>query len=132
MNELRKRTAIALAGGFAGVLLVSSLRGLWTAGTGAEAFSALCDGFFVTAVLLGGMGLLDFVRNQGAFDAAFFGIRKVFQLKWPGLGDWREEYREYLARKKARRKSPRPLLTAGAVYLVLAFAALGAYLLWKA
>ena len=128
MSELKKKTVTGLVVGLVISVLVAWLKGVFEAGTRAESFSALCDGFFVSAVLLGGIGVLTWVRNSGSFDAMFFGVSKVFKLKWSALGDWREEYGDYQKKKKANRSSPKPLLICGGVYLVLAVAMLICYL----
>lgn len=127
MTDNGKRFIIDLAIGLALAGLVAWLRGLFTAVTGAEITSALCDGFFVSAVLTGGLGILKYVKSQGFFDAAFFGLRKVFQLKWQSLGDWREDYYDYRQKKTQSRSSARPQLLAGAVYLALSLIALVIY-----
>ena len=128
MSESRKRLLVDLGGGLIGAFAVAWLKGIFVAESATGVFSALCDGFFVAAVLLLGLGALGYVRNTGVFDAGFFSLKKVFQLKWQGLGNWREEYHEYLANKKTKRSTPKPQLIAGAIYMGLSLVCLVLYL----
>ena len=123
-----KRFIIDLAIGLALAGLVAGLRGLFSAVTAAERVSAVCDGFFVAAVLTGGLGILKYVRNQGFFDAAFFGLRQLFRLRWQSSADWREKYHEYLETKRRDRSPASPQMLAGLVLLVLSLMALAVYL----
>lgn len=89
---------------------------------------SVCDGFFVAAVMLLGMGSIRAVGNRGAFDVAGYGLRTAVELALPVLKrEEKEDIRQYRERKEAQRKSPAGLLLAGTVYLVLSLAALGVY-----
>lgn len=87
----------------------------------------LCDGFFVAAALLLGIGGLRAARNQGTFDVAGFGLRSVIGMALPVLHWEKETMEQYRERKAAERKSSVSLLLAGAVYLVLSLIALAVY-----
>ena len=89
---------------------------------------SLCDGFFVAAVFLLGIGAIKAARNKGTFDVAGFGIRHVVDITVPALrrGE-KEDMRQYRERKAQERKSSVGLLLAGLVYLVLAVVALVIY-----
>ena len=89
---------------------------------------SVCDGFFVAAVMLLGMGSIRAVSNQGVFDVAGYGLRIAVELVLPVLRrEEKEGIHQYRERKEAERKSPAGLLLAGAVYLVLSLAALAVY-----
>ncbi len=85
----------------------------------------LCDGFFVAAVLVLGVGLLGFAKNCGYFDMMTYGVSFVLHTRWPVIGAIKEEHEgekfvDYKQRKKKERKSSRGPILAGAVYMALA------------
>lgn len=89
---------------------------------------SVCDGLFVAAVMLLGVGSIRAINNQGAFDVTGYGLRMALELAIPALRkEEKEDIQQYRERKKAERKSPAGLLLAGAVYLVLSLAALVVY-----
>lgn len=89
---------------------------------------SVCDGLFVAAVMLLGVGSIRFIYNRGAFDVAGYGLRLAVELAIPALRrEEKEDIHQYRERKGAERKSPAGLLLAGAVYFVLSFAALAVY-----
>lgn len=89
---------------------------------------SVCDGFFVAAVMLLGMGSIRAVSNRGAFDTAGYGLHMAVELVCPILRRAeKEDIHQYRERKESERKSPAGLLLAGAIYLVLSLAALAVY-----
>lgn len=124
MSEKRKAFLTSLA---AGAVLAAAVYALnvsrdygWS--------RSVCDGFFVAAVMLLGIGLIRAINNRGAFDVAGYGLRMAVELVLPVLKrEEKEDIHQYRERKEAERKSPAGLLLAGAVYLVLSLAALGVY-----
>lgn len=96
--------------------------------------SALCDGCFISGVLIMGFSGLCFVSKQGVFDIFSFGISHVFTIRWPGLSPMqddhrKEKYADYKVRKQGERKAPLETLLAGSFYMVLAGILLAIYLL---
>lgn len=88
----------------------------------------LCDGFFVSAVLLLGLGGLRGVRNKGAFDVAGYGLSTAVRTVFPFMrGEEDADVYEYSQRKAEKRKGAGGLLAAGAVYLFLSVIALALY-----
>ena len=88
----------------------------------------LCDGLFVSAVLLLGLGGLRGVRNKGTFDVVGFGFSTAVRIALPFLhGEEDADVYEYSQRKAEKRKGAGGLLAAGAVYLVLSIVALALY-----
>ena len=89
---------------------------------------SLCDGFFVAAVYLLGIGGIKAVRNRGAFDVAGFGLRHVVDMAIPAFRrEEKEDIQQYIERKALERKSSVGLLLAGGAYLFLAVIALVVY-----
>lgn len=89
---------------------------------------SVCDGLFVAAVMLLGVGSIRAVSSRGGFDVAGYGLHMAIELVLPVLKrDEKEDIHQYRERKKTERKSPWGLLWAGAVYLVLSLAALAVY-----
>ena len=81
----------------------------------------LCDGAFVSGILLLGMGGLKFVRNQGFFDIASYGISYSIHMAIPSLGPLKDEdLLSYKERKKEERKPAGDIVMAGCVYLIVA------------
>lgn len=81
---------------------------------------SLCDGFFVPAVILLGVGGIIFVRNRGSFDLAGYGISSVFFTAFPGLRHReKEEPFEYIERKRSERKPAPEFLITGGTFLLL-------------
>lgn len=95
---------------------------------GYELARCFCDGFFVAAAMLLGVGGIKGVRNKGTFDVIGFGLRSALETAIPMLrhGE-KEDIEQYRQRKAKERRGASPMLIAGAVYLVLSFAALGIY-----
>lgn len=124
MNEKCKTFLGNLA---VGALLAAAA--FWiSAGRGYPFLHCLCDGFFVAAALLLGVGGLRAVRNKGAFDVAGYGLSSAVQTAFPFLrGDRDEDIIEYRQRKEEKRKGAGGLLTAGAVYLALSVIVLCLY-----
>ncbi len=94
-----------------------------------EVTRCVCDGLFVAAAMLLGIGGIRGVRNRGAFDVTGYGIKTALETALPILrhGNGKETMGDYRQRKAAERKSARGMLLAGAVYLVLSLAALAVY-----
>lgn len=94
-----------------------------------EVTRCVCDGLFVAAAMLLGIGGIRGVRNRGAFDVTGYGIKTALETALPILrrGNGKETMDDYRQRKAAERKSARGILLAGAVYLVLSLAALAVY-----
>ena len=96
------------------------------------ALRSLCNGLFVAAVLLLGVGGIKAARNKGTFDVAGFGLRSAVDVALPALRrEGKEDLQQYRERKALERKSSVGLLLAGGLYLVLSVIALVIYELAK-
>ena len=92
------------------------------------ALRSLCDGLFVAAVFLLGIGGIKAARNKGSFDVAGFGIRHVVDMTMPAFRrEEKENMQQYRERKARERKSSVGLLLAGLAYLAMAAVALVIY-----
>ena len=92
------------------------------------ALRSLCDGLFVVAVLLLGVGGIKAARNKGTFDVAGFGLRHVVDMTIPAFRrEEKEDLQQYRERKAMERKSSVSLLLAGGAYLVMSVIALIVY-----
>ena len=127
---MKERTrAFIISLGFGAILTVVVY--LFSNPPGAGFVQRLCDGFFISGILLAGSGGLVFVRNEGLFDIFGYGVKSLFGIRFlwmPSQPDEKETYAEYKERKRKRRKSPVGLLIAGTVYLFLSFVLLLIYL----
>ena len=124
MSDKFKDFVVCLVSG----AIITVLVYLLSAGRGYPFLHSLCDGFFVAAALLLGVGGLRAIRNKGAFDVAGYGISSALRTTFPLLrGDQDEDIMGYRQRKAERRKGAGGLLTAGVVYLVLSVIVLFLY-----
>lgn len=94
-----------------------------------EVTRCICDGFFVAAVMLLGIGGIRGVRNRGAFDVMGYGVKNALETALPFLrrDNEKESIDDYRERKAEARKGSRGILLAGGVYFVLSLAALALY-----
>ena len=125
----KKRLAVDLCVGLILAFAVAMLRDLFDAASATDAAKAICDGFFVAAVAIGGIGVLGFIRNQGAFDGMMFGVSKVFRVKWKRFGDYRESFADFQEKKSKKRSPMKEIIFAGAILLGLSIITLAVYLL---
>lgn len=107
------------------ILLVCGTKGVLTSHlTQQETIKYVCDGFFVAAVVLLGMGGLTWASGQGTFD----GLGYTFSL-WKEKftnhkKDWhkREDFQEYKERKAEKKKNRKinHFLVMGGVLMIVA------------
>ncbi len=118
MTEKRKNLLVNLITGFV-VAVIVIVFGL---GSEKSICHLLCDGTFVAAVILLGIGGLKFARNGGTFDIMAYGIGSAVRMTFPWLLKERKDadFAAYKERKREIRQSAKPELLAGLVYLVLA------------
>lgn len=110
---------ITLAVGFALSFVVMYSKGLFAMTDPATIFHILSDSFIVSGVLLGGLGLLVFVSNEGVFDILIFGTKQFFgffrKVKTQKFADF-YEYKEARAQKKLKFGS---ILVCGVFFVLL-------------
>jgi hypothetical protein len=105
-------------------LAVVSARGIFQETDVARIYRLLCDGLFLSAALLIGVGLLTLVSGEGLFDIVGFAmicLVSVIRIK-----DGEEKRRTFLDYKKARSEKRHGtmwyLVFVGLLYLAAAFA----------
>jgi hypothetical protein len=105
-------------------LAVVSARGIFQETDVARIYRLLCDGLFLSAALLVGVGLLTLVSGEGLFDIVGFAmicLVSVIRIK-----DGEEKHRTFLDYKKARSEKRHGtmwyLVFVGLLYLAAAFA----------
>ncbi len=83
--------------------------------------TSACDGAFTAAALVGGFGVLRLIKNGGAFDVMSYGISSTFFNHYPGArtDDGKGGFKEWQDKKMAGRKSAKPQLLVGGVFLAL-------------
>ena len=120
MSDFWKKFLIHTGIGLGAALLISILLGLFRAETMVDRVRILCDGFFVAAMGLLCAGGFRWTSNGGVMDglgyATKIGIarmRRDFETAKQGFGEYQQ-----IQRGKAR--SPKHLLLAGLVHLVIA------------
>ena len=92
---------------------------------GRDVLFALCDGFFVSGLLLLCFAGLVFSSHQGTFDIFSYGISHLFNVRWPGFSTMSEEHQkekfaDYRMRVSAKRKYPFGLLLSAIFFSVIA------------
>lgn len=117
------------AAAFVAVCLVAC--GTFTAETPKEAARAVCDAFFIPAVLFLGVALLGWAASKGAYDIFGYGLRYLFVLL-PRRKSYEktESYYDYIdsKNKKGRKWNP-PLLITALLLLLFSAISLVIYLL---
>lgn len=102
MKKLRKYI-ITLFVGLLIVLLVALFNGAFDSNSKKDTVKYLCDAFFISSVIIGGIGLLVFASSEGAFDMIVYGLQSFFSLfKTPGKRKYASyyEYKESKAKEK--------------------------------
>ncbi len=105
--------------------------GLFETTTTSELLRVLCDCFTVPGIILGGMGLLSWASNKGAYDMLSYGFGSVFGPFWNLITGKKSEYKrfyEYKVEKEEKRKPwNREFFFVGLGFLALAGITLAAF-----
>ncbi len=129
MTENRRALALNVLLGFMIVATVVAIEYSY----GFTVLRMLSDAFFVSTLMLLGMGGLTAARNSGMFDIMGFSVRSFIGIVIPGsrIGDPHdgETLLEYKERKAENRKSPKPMVQAGLIHALLMVVVLTIYLL---
>ena len=122
---------ITLAAGIAVSVIIALLRGLGGAHTPAENAGILGDGFFVTGVLVAGVGgLVAISAKTDFFDMLSYGVKSLLVMFTPFKKPENHiRFYEYKMQRREKRKPHRWfLLAAGLILILLAAACL---MFWK-
>lgn len=121
MREHKKAYLISTAVGLLIALGVFLVKGLFTQTDALIRLKILCDGFFVSAVMLLGVGLLVMVSNEGIFSTLAFGVKRFglffFNRK---IEKDRESYADYYQRKREKQAPYKFLLVVGGAFMLVA------------
>lgn len=130
MSDLKKKVLADLV---FGLLIVAFVLFMYR-NEGHSLLHLLLDGFTAAGVLIGGLGGLKFVRNQGAFDVMSYGVSNTLHTTLPflksqdRLDDQEESFSDYRKRKSAARKPAWDMLITGGIFLAIALVLLVIYL----
>ena len=106
--------------GIVGFLLICWINDYWTLDSDQERLRVLCDAFTVPGLLLVFSAGLIFAANKGAFYGVGYGLRTAKEILLPFLPHEYVKYRDYIARKKARKvQGYRFIFVSGLVFLVV-------------
>ena len=101
-------------------LIVMNSKDLFTQTDLATIYHILSDSFFVSGVLLGGLGLLVFVSNEGVFDILVFGTKQFFGFFRKDKEQKYADFYEYKEAKAQRKLKFGSILVCGAFFILLA------------
>lgn len=100
--------------------VVMSFRGMFKAISNYEVLQAVCDGFFVSGVLLICFGLLIFSSNMGTFDMISYGVRQAVRIIAPRKIEKKTFY-DYRVEKQKKKKNFLPMIFCGIGEVVISF-----------
>lgn len=110
------------------VTLFSQIRGFAFGKALKDNLSALCDGFFVTGVLMGGIGAMVWVSTTGFFDILAYGFKNLAVLVPFRHNRKYKHFYEYKAEQSAKRSKPQFfLLVIGLILIAIAGILLNVY-----
>ena len=100
--------------------LVMNSKDLFAQTDPATIYHILSDSFIVAGVLLGGLGLLVFVSNEGVFDIVIFGTKQFWSFFKKKKDDRYADFYEYKEARAQRKLKFGSILVCGAFYVALA------------
>ena len=83
-------------------IAIAAMRGLFSSQSVRDTLRILCDSFFITGVIMAGIGLLSFAASKGTYDI-FSYSGKVIIMKFRPKEDI-PKYYEYVQEKNKNRK----------------------------
>ena len=131
MNLPRKKLLILACIGLGLVLRVIFTQGIVRSAGLKDVLRHLCDGFFVAGALLLGAGGLVWGHAGGVTDGLRFSMKTFLSLKWKRVGDYKESFSDYRARREARSGDPKPYLLVGGGYFLIALLLFAGYSIVK-
>lgn len=102
-------------------VIIICTKKIWNADETYVTMQIMSDACFVPGVLLGGMGLIIFASNGGAFDMLAYAVIRFFDLfkRDPRNKKYKDFY-EYREAKKEKKRGMAFMLIVGAVFILLA------------
>lgn len=99
--------------------LFAQIRGFGFDQAAAANLSALCDGFFVSGMLIGGLGAMVWVSTTGFFDILSYGFKNLAVLVPFRHRRKYQHFYEYKAEQAAKRSKPQLFLLVIGLIMVL-------------
>ena len=127
MSDFWKKFLIHTGIGLGAALLISILLGLFRAETAVDRLRILCDGFFVAAMGLLCAGSIRWTSNGGVMDGLGYATKIGLSRMRRDFETARQGFGEYQKIQRAKARTPKYLLLAGLVQLVIAVALYAAY-----
>lgn len=128
------RYVIAAAAGLLISLAICLWKGVFRETDGALILRSLSDAFLIPGVLLTGIGLLSFLKKEGAYDGlgyTFTTMKRTFTMRrhMDPIEEGSEDrtYFGYKEKVKAKRKVAWHLIIVGVCFLVIAIALTAVY-----
>ena len=102
-------------------VIIICTKKIWNADETYVTMQIMSDACFVPGVLLGGIGLIIFASNGGAFDMLAYAVIRFFDLfkRDPRNKKYKDFY-EYREAKKEKKRGMAFMLIVGAVFILLA------------
>lgn len=85
----------------------------------------LSDGFFVSGVLVGGVGMMIFVAGKGSFDILAYGVKAAIRIIFKR--DEGESYYDYKQRKAEKVTPCAHMILVGALMIILSLIFVGVF-----
>ena len=127
MSDSVKKFLIDTGIGLVLAALICLSQGLFRATAAVDIFRILCDGFFAAGALLLFLGLLQWTRNGGVMDGLGFAFKTGFARIKRDYETAKQTFADYQQARAEKASTPRYLLLAGLVHLVIAVAFYAVY-----
>lgn len=93
-----------------------------------DIMKALCDGFFVSGILIACFGALIFASNGGVFDMLAYGVKNLFYLFKKNIKDRKyKDFYEYRTAQKEKKRSFGYLVIVGVALIAVSLVFLALY-----
>lgn len=120
MKKEIKNYLITLIIGLLIAFLVMSLKGAFSEDDSKEVIKHICDGFFISSVCVGGLGLLVFCSNEGAFDMIVYGLKSFLRFFLPKKDKKYDSFYDYRVEKAKNKIRMGFILYVGLFLMLLA------------
>ncbi len=117
-----KRYGITLLIGFVITGLILWSKGIFTETDAVTVFHILCDAFFVTGVVITGVGLLVLSTNEGTFDILVFGMQSFMDMFRKEPMRKYETFYDYRASRQEKKVPFGFILVSGLFFLLVSMA----------
>ena len=115
-----KKSMITLLIGLAIAGLIAWSKGVFTETAPIQIFHILSDSFFVSGVVIAGIGLLVFSSNEGTFDMLVYGVKSFWDMFRRNGTKRYDSFYDYRTSRQENKFSFAFLLVSGLVILAVA------------